>query len=218
MSLYRLNSWLDGRLRKYSVRVLFLQGQIGRIPPWQHRYLTESLISDIWLSWCWFSRILIHKSLRGTKASDSAVVSGRSGDNSWQTIGYQCKRVLNSKNHNVSAPANFVMRLEPTWGDIASLIKIVNTLAPSNQGQLLTALGLPLTGPQHIQLIRNCLAHKNIESVLNLRSGFALTYTMPPTCTPAEIAWSNLRGSADLAIDLWIEDMRTIGAYATQTA
>lgn len=218
MSLYRLNSWLTARLNKYAARAAFLQSQIGRIPSWQHRYLTESLISDIWLSWCWFSRTLIHKSLRGTKAGDSAVIPGRSGDNSWQTIGHQCKRVLNSQNHNVSAPPGFAMRFEPTWGDITCLIKIVTTLTPSNSEQLLTALGLPLKGPQHVQLVRNCLAHKNIESLFNIRAEFAVTYAVPRTFTPTDIAWTNLRGSADLAIDLWIEDMRVIGDYATKTA
>ncbi len=218
MSLHRLNSWLSNRITKYGIRASFLQSQLGQIPSWQHRYLTESLISDIWLSWCWFSRILIHKSIRGTKARNSAVITGRNGDNSWQKIGHQCNKASLSQNHNSPLPIGFLMRREPTWGDISALIKMVNTLAPANQAQLLTALGLPFSGPKHIQIVRNCAAHKTIENLASLRSEFALTYAISGTATPNEVVWANKLGTTDLAIDMWLHEMRIIGEVATERA
>jgi hypothetical protein len=196
----------------------YLQGQIGVLPPWQHRYMTESLISDVWLSWCWFSRVLIHKSLRGTKARDNRVVLGRNGDNTWQRIGHECSKAAKSENHTGALPANFLMRREPTWGDIGSLIKMITALAPANQNQLLTAFGLPLHGPKHIQLVRNCTAHKTIENIISLRSEFALVYAIQDIATPSEVAWAQRIGTADLAIDLWLHEIRVIADVATASA
>jgi len=218
MSLYRLNNWLNGRINNYNNKVSYLQSQIGMIPAWQHRYLTESLISDIWLTWCWFSRVLIHKSLRGTKARDNRVVAGRSGDNSWQRIGHECSKAAKLENHRGALPANFLMRREPTWGDIGCLIKMITALAPANQNQLLTAFGLPLQGPKHVQLVRNCAAHKTVENLFSLRAEFALVYSIPRIATPAEIAWAQKIGTTDLAIDLWLHEMRVIADVATATA
>jgi len=218
MSFHRLNTWMSNRITKYSVRADFLQSQLGQIPSWQHRYLTESLVSDIWLSWCWFSRILIHKSLRGTKARDNKVISGRNTDNSWQKIGHECSKASQAKNHSSPLPAGFMMRREPTWGDISSLIKIVNALAPANRTQLLTALGLPFNGPKHIQQVRNCAAHKTIENLITLRADFSLSYTISSLATPYDIVWANKVGTADLAIDLWLNEIKTIAAIATEKA
>lgn len=218
MSLHRLNGWLSSRLTKYSIRASELQRQLGQIPPWQHRYLTESLISDIWLSWCWFSRVLIHKSVRGTKARDATKVAGRRGDNSWQRIGHQCNKAVRAQNDNGILAAGFQMRFEPTWGDISALIKMVNTLAPANQGQLLTALGLPFSGPKHMQIVRNCAAHKTVESLSFLRSEFSLVYAISGVATPAEVVWANKVGTPDLAIDLWLHEMKIIGEVATERA
>jgi hypothetical protein len=215
MSLHRLNGWLSLRLTKYAARAAFLQSQLGQIPSWQHRYLTESLISDIWLSWCWFSRILIHKSLRGTKARDNTVINGRTGDNSWQYIGHQCSKAALAQNHLGPAPSGFLMRREPTWGDIGALIKIVTALTPANKNQLLTALGLPFSGPKHIQIVRNCAAHKTIENLNFLRGQFILTYDISGAATPEEVVWANKLGSSDLAIDLWLHEMRIMGEVAT---
>lgn len=110
------------------------------------------------------------------------------------------------------------MRYEPTWGDISALIKMVNALAPANKSQLLTALGLPFTGPKHIQMVRNCAAHKTIENLASLRNELALTYAISGAITPAEVVWANKLGTTDLAIDLWLHEMRIIGEVATETA
>lgn len=218
MSLYKLNGWLNNRLSGYVVKSAELQSLIGRVPDWQHRYLTESLVSEIWLTWCLFSRHLIHKSLRGGKARDNTTISPRVGDNSWQRIGHECARASQANNHQTATPANFSMRKEPTWGDINSLIKIISALSPANSGQLLTAFGLPFVGPKHIQIVRNCSAHKTVENLMSLRTDFIFHYSISRNATPYEVAWSNRVGSNDIAINLWIHEMKTIGNIATATA
>jgi len=217
MSFHRLNGWVQTRLNGYMDKSSELQSQLGVMPSWQHRYLTESLMSEVWLTWCLFSRNIIHKSLRGTKARNSQLIISRQGDNSWQAIGHQCKRAARSENQVAAIPPSFLMRNEPTWGDIGSIIKIINALNPSNQGQLTTAFGLPLHGPKHLQLVRNCAAHKTIENLLNLRSQLSLTYTLHNKVTPSEVAWSLKTGTSDLAINVWIDDMRTIADVATSS-
>ena len=218
MSFHRLNGWVQSRLNGYEGKSAELQSQIGRVPQWQHRYLTESLMSEIWLTWCLFSRDVVHKSIRGTKARDSRIIVPRVGNNTWQTIGHQSRRAAKSENHLTPTPPAFLMRHEPTWGDSGSIIKIINTLMPANHGQLATAYGLPLLGPRHLQLVRNCAAHKTVENLAYLRSNLALTYTFHNKATPAEVAWSLKTGTPDLAIDLWIDDMRTIADVATSTS
>lgn len=217
MSFHRLNGWVQSRLNGYQIKSADLQSQIGKIPNWQHRYLTESLMSEVWLTWCHFSRDIVHKSIRGTKARDSRRIVSRAGNNSWQTIGHQSRRAANSQSHLTATPPMFLMRHEPTWGDAGSIIKIINALMPSNHAQLATAYGLPLMGPKHLQLVRNCAAHKTIENLVYLRSNLALTYSFHSKATPAEVAWALKTGTPDLAIDVWIEDMRAIADVATAT-
>lgn len=216
MSFHRLNGWVQRRLIGYEEKSETLQAQLGILPSWQHRYLTESLISEIWLTWCLFSRHLIHKSLRGTKARDNRPVTPRSGNNSWQTIGHQSRRAARLDNLTPT-PNTFHMRHEPTWGDTRCIINIINTLAPANQAQLLTAFGLPLQGPQHLQLVRNCAAHKTIENLIELRANLSLTYLIHTKSTPAEVAWALKAGTPDLAINAWINDMRVIADVATSS-
>lgn len=217
MSFHRLNGWVQSRLTGYQTKSAELQSQIGRVPQWQHRYLTESLMSEIWLTWCLFSRNIVHKSIRGTKARDSRKIVPRVGSNTWQTIGHQSRRAAKSENHLTATPSTFLMRQEPTWGDSGSIIKIINTLMPANHGQLATAYGLPLMGPRHLQLVRNCAAHKTVENLVSLRNNLSLTYSFHSKATPAEVAWSLKTGTPDLAIDLWIGDMKTIADVATAT-
>jgi len=218
MSFHRLNGWVQRRLNGYEQKSDTLQLQLGALPTWQHRYLTESLMSEIWLTWCLFSRNLIHKSLRGTKARNNQIITPRTGNNTWQTIGHQSKRASKSENHLTSTPTTFYMRYEPTWGDPGCIIKIITALAPANQVQLLTAFGLPLQGPKHLQLVRNCAAHKTLENLMFLRMQLSLTYVIPNKATPAEIAWALRTGTPDLAIHAWLNDMKIIADVATASS
>lgn len=217
MSFHKLDKWVQSRFNGYLEKSTELQSQIGVLPQWQHRYLTESLMSEIWLTWCLFSRSLVHKSLRGTKTKDNQFVTARSGNNTWQAIGYQSSRASKSENHLSNVPSNFLMRREPTWGDISCLIKIVTALSPANKTNLLTAFGLPLQGPKHLQLVRNCAAHKTIENLLNLRTELSLIYSLNPKATPSDIAWSLRTGTTELAINTWIDDMKNMADVATSS-
>lgn len=217
MSFHKLNRWALTRLAGYERKSNHLQSQFGLIPDWQHRYLTESLLSEVWLTWCLFSRHLIHKSLRGTNTRDNQRIPSRLGDNTWKTIGHQSSKASKAENHLSPTPASFLMRREPTWGDIDSIIKIINTLSPANKNQLLTAFGLPFTGPKHLQQVRNCAAHKTVENLQSLRSSLALTYDLPLKATPSEVAWSFRTGTPDVAIHVWLYELKTIADVATST-
>lgn len=95
--------------------------------------------------------------------------AARPGDNTWQRIAYEAKQsVLGNRIH----PTRTITyhRQEPTWGDQASLITIVNTLQPNNANTLITAFGLPLQGGKHLQIVRNACFHKNEETLSSVKS------------------------------------------------
>lgn len=218
MSLQSLYSAFFRRSCLYAERIGWLQTQRGLIPDWQHRYLTESLISEIWQAWCSFSRTLLHKSLRGTKARDNQVITQRLGDNTWQRIGYEASRAKDGATAKPNGHVGFIMRREPTWGDIDCFLTIVQTIRPANLGQLQSAYGLPLVGPKHLQTVRNCSAHMTIENLLEMRRSFSPIYSLPMGATPIDVAWATKIGTNDFAIDIWINDMRIIAKFATECA
>ncbi|MGZ5221862.1 MAG: hypothetical protein ACXWC7_17375, partial [Chitinophagaceae bacterium] len=142
----------------------------SRYHDWEFRFLSESLLSEIWQSWCLFSRILLLKSLRGCKVRDGGGVNARLGDNSWNRICYEASYAVRRRNVTPAGHHSFKMRQELTWGDPNVFIQAVQHFSPPNQAALLSAYGMPLDGIKHLQKVRNSCAHKNIENILELRT------------------------------------------------
>jgi hypothetical protein len=210
----KLFNWYSYKYGAYLSRSHELLSRKGSIPEWEHRYLTESLMSDIWQTWCLFNRTLIFKSIRGAKFRNGASVSGRAGDNSWLRLGYESSAYKSGRNTTAFGHSNFAMWKEPTWGDLDAFVKIIMGFNPPNSANLLAAYGGNFDGVKHLQNIRNCSAHKNVENYLDLRS-LALVYSLPPVITPVSIVWSMKLGTNTLAIESWLRETIVIADMAT---
>lgn len=215
MHLGKLYSNFNSRCQSYRNRKIYIDSNKSSLNEWEFNYQTEVLISDVWQSWCHFTRKLLMSSCRGAVARDGSIISVRAGDNSWQRIGYEAKQASNGHNATPNGHLNFFIRKEPTWGDLDSTIKIINGLRPSNQGQLLNAYG-SFSQIKDIQTVRNACAHKNIETLTSLNPLLS-RYTLGKINNAPQLAWATVNGGNHYAIDQWIFEMNTIADLATST-
>lgn len=216
MSFSILYRWFDRRCRTYGQKATHLQQNKNQYDEWEYRFLTEALISDIWQSWCLFSRVLLLKSIRGTKARDGLLIKGLNRDNSWNRIFYEVSKVLKGHPVKPNGHVGFKIRFEPTWGDIDVFIRAVQCLAPNNQARLLTAYGMPFNGIKHMQMIRNSLAHKNVETMTEVRT-LATAYRLTKVTSPIDIIWSFVGQTNTFAIDQWLYEINLIADFATES-
>ncbi len=123
-------------------------------------YKLESFLSDLWQVWGRFCRDLTVSSCTGCIDGLGNPVAGTHPN--WEAVSYIAWRQNNGSPPSVVG-TNSILRKEPTWGHVDKLIDVINALNPSNKSKLLLALG---TVPkiEHIRLIRNCTAHKNMET------------------------------------------------------
>lgn len=213
----KLYGWFDRRCKSYSSRINLLRSRKGAIPDWEHRYLTESLMSEMWQSWCHFNRLLLLRSLRGGTARDGSAIVARVSDNSWRRIGYEAKQASQSLPPKPTKHLNFMMWKEPTWGDLDAYIRIVIGLNPSNSTVLLSSFGIPYVGVKELQLVRNCCAHKNVENIFGLQA-LSATYDVRGVRFSADFAWVKEISSHNVAIEIWSYHMNLMADLATATS
>lgn len=182
-------------------------------PYWEFKYLSINLVSDIWNCWCDFCRNVIITSCRGTLTRSGKVIAERKSDNSWQKIGYDASQVLRKKSIVPGKMLTF-RRHEPTWGDVSSLVQIVNKISISNSPQLLSAFGMSLRGPKHIQTVRNACAYIDIESIDEVNK-ISIYYLGPRISHPFELIWSLDPSTKSDAIFTWISDLEIICEQVT---
>lgn len=196
-----------------TARARQVQVEINDHERWRTRLLTEALISDIWQCWGHFCRWLVLNSCRGTISRKGAAIAARPDENTWQVIGHVAREALRGKKQSANGSISSY-RQEPSWGDKDKLIDIVQALGPSNQQTIVTAMGLPLFGPTHLQKVRNACFHKHAENMREVRS-LLIHYAAGTINSPADLAWEIVIGRPTLAIYSWIDDMIVIAEYAT---
>ena len=76
-------------------------------------------------------------------------------------------------------------------------------------------MGLPLPGPTHLHKVRNACAHKNVESLQEVRALLPY-YSASHIGTPSEMAWDIVAGRPLLGIFSWIDDIIVIVEEATK--
>jgi hypothetical protein len=206
----------DARCKSYSVRISTLKSKKSNIQPWEFNYQTEVLISDIWQNWCHFTRKLLFSSCRGTVARDGSTIVARAGINTWQRLGYEAKRGVMQQNATPNGHLNFLIRKEPTWGDLDCAIKIIIRLQPSNKNHLLSTFG-SFSQLKDLQLVRNACAHKNVETISSIQS-LASSYNFGIIKNATQVAWATVIGSNELAIDQWLFEMNLVADLATSSS
>ncbi len=215
MHLGLLYSKFDARCKSYNIRVASIIASKGTVDEWKHCYLTEVLVSDMWQSWCRFSRELFLSSCRGCIARDGQEIFGISGDKSWKRLGYMAKQALGSQNATAHGHLNFQLRKEPTWGDLNVFLKIVNNIKPDNYQTLLSSYG-SFSSLKDLQLVRNACAHKNVETMTEV-SSLSNVYNFNKLGCATDIVWKNRLQSRDFAVEVWLYEMNLIADLATST-
>ncbi|MBO7925578.1 hypothetical protein RB215_10255 [Pseudoalteromonas sp. HL-AS2] len=215
MHLGKLYSRFECRYRSYKSRIYQIQ-QIPSSEQWKFNYCSEVLISDIWQSWSAFSRELIFSSCRGTVARNGDFIQERTTTigNCWKRLGYESSRFLRNNNLSDTGHNSFLIRKEPTWGDIENVPVIVDGLSPNNKSNLISSFG-SFSQLKDLQLVRNACAHKNVETISDLYD-LAGRYSFVKITTPTDLAWSHKKGTTELAIDIWLEEMLTIANLTTE--
>lgn len=183
-------------------------------PDWEFKYLSTSLLSDVWQNWCLFCRTIIMKSCMGATTRSETTIPPRTGFNSWQRISYEAKQAIHGNTVHHSRTVNF-MRHEPTWGDQSALLRAIPTLAPHNAGSLMTGFGLSLNAPKHLQTVRNACFHVNSETMSEVRRLMAF-YVGRGLAHPTDIMWWLEPSSKADAIFFWLEEFEIIADQVTQ--
>lgn len=152
--------------------------------------LLEGMLSRIWQSWCRFCRLTVVRSCLGSTTASGVVVVPVAGALSEHHIsGAACSAVRKHATNCWTAAPNTVLRLEPMWGDVDSLNKILTRLAPVNASQLLAAFSAAAGSAKALQKIRNGAAHSNPQTLAEIVGLGTAFVTFPITHPTQALFW-----------------------------
>lgn len=207
-----------GRLSRKRVQATSIHDDhiSGLLSPWEFRFLSEALLSNLWIDWNIFVRQVLVLSCNGSITRSGVVTPARTlPDNSESRIAYEIKE-YGKGNTGPHPTKTFSGPIEPTWAHPDKIISYISGLAPSNGATLQLAFGSAgLFGPKRIQLVRNACAHKskpNRNDVQSLRSLYLTNHFYDPI----DIVWGSNPSTNSIAIFEWIEDLEDIADLATQ--
>ena len=217
MTLIRSYTRITSRLsRRHEQATSILEDYENDLfSPWEFRFLSEALLSNLWIDWNVFVKQVLVLSCNGSITRNGLVVPARvASDNSENRITYEVKQHNNGARIN---PTNtFSGPIEPTWAHPDRIISYITGLAPSNTPALQIAFGSAgLFGPKRIHLVRNACAHKsklNRKDVMALRNLYLTNHFLDPI----DIIWGSNPSTYSIAIFEWIEDLGVIADLATQ--
>lgn len=184
------------------------------LTPWERRFLTESLISNLWLDWSKFVKQVLISSCNGSPTRSGVNILPRlSPDNSEPRIRHEIKRIYKN-----CAPVPGQIdngALEPTWAHPGKIVGYITGLSPANALVLQGAFGAGnLPGHKRVHLIRNACAHKSISNrmeVATLRSNYDTSHFMD--CI--DIVWGVNLATNKIALFEWLADMEIMADAAT---
>lgn len=216
MSLGTRYTQISARLarRRVQANAIFIDNANSVLTPWELRFLSESLLSNLWIDWNDFVKEIFIESCGGTITRSGVVVPPRVvADNSLERICYEVKQI--GSGNNVQPGKIYVGPQDPTWANPDKIIACVTGLAPANAGTLQQAFGSGnLLGHRRIHLVRNACAHK---SRINRASVKALLIHYPAKhfYDPVDIIWGTNVVTQSIAIFEWISDLETMADLAT---
>ncbi len=194
-------------------RFEYLLGRKHRLLPWESKFLSVGIISDTWQAWNAFCRSIVIDSCIGTRTRSGSSVSPRNQDNRESRVGYELKHL--GRGRRPSASGVLTGRYaEPTWGDVGLLTRAIPQMGVANSSQLVSAFGVSLIGPRHLQTVRNACFHTNSETVSQVMS-LSLWYTGGKIGHPYEIAYREVSGTSTTAMFQWLQDLEEIAIIAT---
>jgi hypothetical protein len=197
-----------------QANTIFLENANNKLTPWKLRFLSESLLSNIWIDWNNFVKDVFIESCSGTISRRGTVIPPRSvADNCPERICYEVKQLIAGK--NVQLNKIYSGQIDTTWANPDKIITCITGLAPANVNTLQQAFGAGnLVGHKRIHLVRNACAHKNR---LNRAAVLALKTSYPTIhfYDPVDIIWGTSASTKSIAIFEWISDLETMADLAT---
>ena len=176
------------------------------------RHRMEGAVSDAWQAYCDFVRSVCMHSAIGSVTSQGTVTLPSIVPATWERASHIAARVSRNKPPTIGG-VNNNKRIEPTWGDVAKVIRVVSALSPTNAHTLVSNFGGSLYGPPHCQKVRNACAHKNDQNIQAVRE-LAVFYVARPITIPTEaLTWIDTISGKPAFIS-WLDDMRDIAAGA----
>jgi hypothetical protein len=175
--------------------------------------LLEGLLSATWQPWCAFCRETVIASALGCQTRAGIVYPPAVAPVQWERASY-IAICAKSKAKPKASQTNSLLFREPTWGDVNSLIDIIQLLHPANETQLLSAFGTGARGPNHLQIVRNAAAHINFQTIANVRTLRAF-YIVSSLRHPSDVALWVEPSSGASAFESWLEDLTLISDLAT---
>jgi hypothetical protein len=175
--------------------------------------LLEGLISRVWQRWSEFCRDCVVKSCLGTTTGAGAVVTALVEAINEDHVSGAAIRA----NRKVSLPywgnPNALLRLEPTWGDVNVLVRVIGRLRPSNAPQLLAAFSSCYRNARALQVIRNCAAHNHIQNFIEVQT-LRSAYIVFPINHPTQAMFWTEPSSGDFLITYSIQELKDAGLTA----
>lgn len=205
-----------GRLarRRAQANNILLDNAGTLLKPWELRFLSESLIFNIWLDWNNFVKEIFVKSCGGAITRQGTVVPPRAAaDNSAERICYEVKQYALGCQPKLGK--TYEGSLDPTWANPDKIIACITGLAPANINSLQQAFGAGnLVGHKRIHLVRNACAHKNRVNRASVKA-LMTTYTTTHFFDPIDVIWGSNTSTNTIAIFEWISDLETMADIAT---
>jgi len=181
-----------------------------------HRFaLQEGLISFVWQAWCHFCRSTIIGSARGEPTVTGGVSGSPYSGHSEAEIAFLAKHF--STGATKAPPSVQPIKgsyLEPTWGDLGKLNKIVTGLSCGNSSQLLAGFGGTIALAD-LQLCRNASAHINSDTAKAL-SAVRVRYNQTDLLHPSDAMFWIDPVPNDYLWKSWIDDIRLAASVAAR--
>lgn len=216
MALSTRYNHISGRLarRRMQANTILLDYANSVLTPWKLRFLSESLLSNIWIDWNNFVRDVFIESCNGTTTRRGTIIPPRAcADNSLERIRYEVRQLASGSNIQLGKTHSGPQ--DPTWANPDKIIKCIAGLAPANASDLQQAFGAGnLVGPKRIHLVRNACAHKTRSNRVDVVA-LTITYSTAHFYDPVDIIWGTNSNTKSIAIFEWISDLETMADLAT---
>jgi hypothetical protein len=175
--------------------------------------LQEGLVSALWQSWGSFNREVVIRSALGATTRSGLITNSPFQQNTESEILFASKKFASNQTFNKIRPIGG-SHLEPTWGDITKLARIIQGLGTSNTQTLLSGFGIA----RHLMILklcRNAGAHINSD-LLGAVVQARVSYNNPSFRHPSDMIFWIDPATSDFLWRSWISEIEVISDLATQ--
>lgn len=174
-----------------------------------HRWaVQEGLLSSLWQLWNGFARELLIASCQGAITASGQTVTSSHATKPVGEIAYLARELSLGNLAPKLGKSLSSTRLEPTWGDIAKIQKIISGLSPTNSAALASSFGAALM-IKDVQDVRNASAHLTGENLTKIAL-MKVRYNKPISVHPSDAMFWIDPNTQDFAWRSWIDEMETI--------